>query len=558
MRLIVLFALLIAPPLFAAPPTPRETVLRLVPDNTAVCFVVQNLRDRATIVAASPFAKWASEKLNTKVNGADEIQALTLLLGGFEREIGLTAQQLRDDILGDILVHAYIPAANGDKDQSVFLLHARDAGRLKTLVTKLNEIQKSSTQLKSHRGLDYTQRIKADGTNEYYRQQDNLFVFASSEEALKAVIDREVDKKLDSPVIKALADRGAANAFLACVIQPRPFDTQINAVDTASTDAEKAGKAQVAKLWTSLDQCVIYLNADAELELGVALAYRPDALPGELKTMLSAAPIPSALWQSMPADKLLGIAMQAESTVLLNAVASFLPVAERPKLREKINELFGPIISDEKVPTMLAGVGPDVAIWAAPVKDSWFPSIVSAVRVREVPDADVAGDVVRICEFYLQGVRVEHNKTSKLHIAYKQEKVGNIEIRRLVNDKLFPPGVSPGFAVHDGYLITASTPAAITGFQAPKNKETARSESPVMVVSAKLIHAHLTQHRGDIVTWLAAKQGRTAEAIGPEIDTLMSVLEAFEQIEVVLRGDDHSRTIAIKIKTIKLLKPEPK
>ena len=61
----------------AAEPTPREQVLRLVPPDSALCFVVQNLRDTATTVAVSPFAEWASAMAGVAEDDSSEFKRYT-------------------------------------------------------------------------------------------------------------------------------------------------------------------------------------------------------------------------------------------------------------------------------------------------------------------------------------------------------------------------------------------------------------------------------------------------------------------------------------------------
>ena len=63
----------------AAAAGPRDELLRLVPPDTAVCFVVQGLRDQAKMVGESPFAAWATEAIGAKVAGSAELGAIKQL-----------------------------------------------------------------------------------------------------------------------------------------------------------------------------------------------------------------------------------------------------------------------------------------------------------------------------------------------------------------------------------------------------------------------------------------------------------------------------------------------
>src|SRR5688500_5845980 len=81
----------------------RDELLRLVPPDTAVCFVVQGLRDQAKAVGESPFAAWASEKIGPKVAGSAEFAVIKQFEKLVEDQIGVSLKELRDDILGDVI-----------------------------------------------------------------------------------------------------------------------------------------------------------------------------------------------------------------------------------------------------------------------------------------------------------------------------------------------------------------------------------------------------------------------------------------------------------------------
>ena len=77
MRTSLLAAIVLAFPLVsvrAQQPSPRDELLRLVPDDTAICLVVQGLRERSKAVAESPFAEWAQKKYQPAIGSAPELQ----------------------------------------------------------------------------------------------------------------------------------------------------------------------------------------------------------------------------------------------------------------------------------------------------------------------------------------------------------------------------------------------------------------------------------------------------------------------------------------------------
>jgi hypothetical protein len=543
----------------AAEPKAIDAALRIVPEDAAVCFVIRNLRDRADTVAKSPFAMWATGPVNGALAGVEEFQALKLIEAMFKEKIGLSLAELRDDILGDLFVHAYTPAPPGKDtgERSLVIVLARDAKKLATLIDRLNAYQKESGEilsLKTHQsgGKTFIEREKQGAPSDYYAVQGQLFLFASSAAAMQLALDRHDKAVALSPAVAALADRGADDAFLACVIAPRAFDGMIRAVDPAASDTEKAGKAQMAKLWSALDQCVIALHADEGLELSLRVSYRAEALPAEVKDFLGSPPKKSPLWRLIPEDALFAVALQADATAILEAIGSFLPASDRPQLRKPFDDFVGPMIGKEQAAKLLTLLGPEMGIWAVAEPTAWFPRIVAALRVTDTRDAP--GQIRRVCGFYMQALQFQYNRDHMDRMEFIEESVQGIELKRFVNDALFPPGISPTVAIHDGYLVAGSMPDVVLRFKAPSVASPESGEVPVLAVSFKAIAAHFAKHKPAIATWIAHHKGLKPAEVEREIEALQPVFEALDRFEVVVRGDDHSRTLALKLKLIQSLK----
>src|SRR5260370_34125644 len=160
----VLAVMLLAAPVSAA--TPREELLRLVPEDVGFCLVLEDLRGHGTALANSLFVKQVpTSPLGGKLLSAPETQKLTKLDNFLQRYLDLTATQLRDDILGDALVLAYRPGPpdKPEEEEGFVLLRARDAKLLARLVEQLNALQKESGDLQA-----VEERAYHGGT--YYRR----------------------------------------------------------------------------------------------------------------------------------------------------------------------------------------------------------------------------------------------------------------------------------------------------------------------------------------------------------------------------------------------------
>ena len=89
---------LAAPTAVAAP---RDDVLRVAPPDAALTLVVQNARDRAAAVAASPFAAWFPQSAAGKQFAATvDLKQVRQATAPLFAALGVTPDDVFDDILG--------------------------------------------------------------------------------------------------------------------------------------------------------------------------------------------------------------------------------------------------------------------------------------------------------------------------------------------------------------------------------------------------------------------------------------------------------------------------
>src|SRR5438105_15819052 len=98
--LAVLLLLATALPLRAA--SPRDELLRHVPDDVGFCLIVTDLRATSAALADSPFAEqFRASPVGQALVNSPELKQLALVdkqIGAF---LGVSAEGLRDDLLGD-------------------------------------------------------------------------------------------------------------------------------------------------------------------------------------------------------------------------------------------------------------------------------------------------------------------------------------------------------------------------------------------------------------------------------------------------------------------------
>src|SRR5947209_5346975 len=126
---------------------PRDELLRLVPGDAGFCVVLNDLRGQLAQLQSSPFAaRLAASHLGVAFRAAPEAQKLIALERQLSEAVGVTWLQLRDEILGDAVVFAYVPGLpdHPEREQGLFLLWARQPERLTGLIAKLNEMHLKS------------------------------------------------------------------------------------------------------------------------------------------------------------------------------------------------------------------------------------------------------------------------------------------------------------------------------------------------------------------------------------------------------------------------------
>src|SRR5438445_399058 len=110
--------------------TPREELLRLVPEDVGFCLVIQDLRGHSERCLSSPFVKELRDSpIGQTIRQAPETRKLAEFDRHIQQVLGVSLAQLRDDICGDAVILAYRPGHPGKEEQEegLLLVRARDA-----------------------------------------------------------------------------------------------------------------------------------------------------------------------------------------------------------------------------------------------------------------------------------------------------------------------------------------------------------------------------------------------------------------------------------------------
>ena len=230
------------------------------------------------------------------------------------KDLGVTPEQVWNDILGDAAVFVYRkgPAGQEDKEDGIFLVHARDAKLLARLIDRLNELQTKDGELKSVQPVDakptrYFRRVKAveKEKDDFYALRGHQLIFSSNEETLKTMLARlEQPAKGEPPLAQRLKKLGLNEVPIVCLINPRSFDTDL-------LDSIKKGKVEEQQFlkeftnyWKAAEAVAVSINFSPAVEIGLSLNVRKAELPKSATQFFAEAGKKSALWDRIPEDAL--------------------------------------------------------------------------------------------------------------------------------------------------------------------------------------------------------------------------------------------------------------
>jgi hypothetical protein len=418
---------------------------------------------------------------------------------------------------------------------------------------------------KEHGGVAYHERQKPGNGKEYYCFSSGVFSFSGNEAEIVAFIDRDksVAKLVDkSPeLLERLKKLDIAEAAGVILINPRALDAEVKSKIASAKPDEKRFLSRFADVWAALDSAALYFTLDKNLEFGVSVRFLPGKLPADAKKWLTGTRNITVAERLIPGNALFGISGQVRATELMESILSLAPIEEgKPGVNEWITEVLGPIVGRDKLPLVLDALGPNWAVWAEqPTKEGVLPVFVGAVEISGLGADRLKAEkaMLQAIEFGFNQARVIYNSRHKDQIELKVEKDprSGATITILANEKGFPPGFTPAFAVVRGYLIVATSPEAIKQFEVPvANNELQIGYTTLARFSGTLTRSYLVTHGSHLAKMLADFGVGPEKKLREQLDALASVLELIDSADVIARGDDNGIRIGVRINLTKPLK----
>jgi len=547
---------------------PADELLRLVPDDAGFCLVVRDLRGHSKALLGSPFAqRFRESAVGKSLLAQPEWKKLEAVEQQLQKHFGAGWERLRDDVLGDAVVLAYRPGPPGkpEQEQDLVLVHARDPKLLADLVSRIHEAQKRSGELKglearTHKGQTYWQRTEAKKTN-YAYLHGPLLAVSSQEEVLRRAIERHLEPGGQEPAAARQMRRlGADKALATLWINPRPFEADIAAKAERAKGDEAAVLRNFVRWWKALDAVGLSLNVTDRLELTLTVLARPEQLSPAARRFLAEAGKPSELWQRFPDNALLAAAARIDAAALYELLGDFLTPDSRQSLRNALEQNFGAALGKKDViRTVLPHLGPDVGLCVlAPPQDkasrerqppeAWFPHAVLACKVGPAGRVDEA--TLSAAQFYAQLAVFAHNRHHDDAITIEKERQGDVEVRYLVNDRRFPPGFRPAFALQGGYLTLASSPEALRRFAAlPSRPISSTGEVPLLRMSLKNLRQFLADRHDALAAAVAEQNKLPKEEAAKQLRRLAEALAPLDRLELACRSESGRASLALRVRT---------
>jgi hypothetical protein len=206
---------------------------------------------------------------------------------------------------------------------------------------------------------------------------------------------------------------------------------------------------------------------------------------------------------------------------------------------------------------VLPRLGPDLGFcMVAPTdKKVLIPSMIWALRVQAGPDkAPVDRALFKglntLASLAVFGYNNErHPGKLRLESAMQDQ----VEIKYLTNDKEFPRGVKPAFALKQGYLLLASSPEGVREFRSRKDGVSENAAMPLLRVSLRAWGKFLKERRETVIRHLAASDGISRKKASQQIDGLLWGLELLDRLELTQRtgAGQVTWTLAVRGKKIR-------
>jgi hypothetical protein len=345
------------------------------------------------------------------------------------------------------------------------------------------------------------------------------------------------------------ADRSLATTW----VNPRAFDAALAARLEKSAGDEKAFLTTFTACWKALDAAAITLSLTRDLEFGLRLRGRPEALAPAVCRYFDESAKASDVWSRFPDDALVAFGGRTPAAGFLAFLGSFQTKETFEALQEELNRSLGAALGKDMVKEVLPHVGPDWGgyVSAPPrTEQPWFPVTLFALRVEAGDSGDpVDKALVSVLDSYARVALVGLNKARKKPLILKKDR---LEIRYLSSERGQNIGLQPAFGLCNGYLVIASTPESIHRFaeRGKGAKVPSGSEVPLLRISFGNMRQYLKDRRQPLCTALAEQHKLTPKEVEQQMDKVSDGLGLFDRLELSQRTTPGQVSFTLRLRPV--------
>ncbi len=513
-------------------------LLQRVPDELGLCLVINDLRGQVERWEKTPWLpKLKSNPLVQSFLGGKEVRDILQFEDVLKKHLQIDFADLRNDILGDAVVFAYQPANGpGGVEKGLLLIKARTAEALTALIDKVNELQTNIGELTSledrkYKNHVYRRRVHQQATH-FYFQKGPLLAISNREEVIQAMLDR--GETAPSVRRDQWAKAGLSSAVATLVLDPRVFDAELTAQARTKTGTDAILYQSVLAMWKGLDGIFVSLQGNDAPEVRLTLIARPGSEPAKLWNAPQGPP--SELWRHFPENALVSAAGPIDFAVILKKLREVIPDKEIAGLELVLKKNLAAATGLDLDRDLLPNIGPHFGFAVTLSDGPGLPRALVALAVKSAPaEAPVDQMLYKSALLFANLAVFEYNRKNNDPINVRTVKQGDIEVKYLANDKLFPPGVQPALALKDGYLLLASSPDAVAGFRANNSPAPSGNETPLIRMSMREWSRLIKAHREMLVDHLVKKNNEAPASAAGVVDGLAAGFDLFQSLTVSQR-----------------------
>jgi hypothetical protein len=519
-----------------------ETLLRLVPENMALCLLIEDLRGHAATFLESPFAKrFMISRFGKELLGAPELAKLRDIDAFLQKNLQITLVQLRDDIFGEALVLAYSPGPieKPNQERGLMLLEARNPEQLAKLLERVIAMQKESGEVKDvqERPRGKYRYLVAVGTRSttFYLRSGAILAVTSAEPVLFELIARLDDPAARSAFKGRFPTLDAKDRLFSLWVNPKPYLALLEKQASLVSGPQLAALKNFLQYWKALDCIGIFVTHRQDCEITLAIEGRPNELPAGGSNLLFKPAAPAGdMAGRWPQGAFLTLTKTIDLPGTVAGVSEFMDPSTRQILRSSIEQKAAAVLGQDVVGEALPILGPEWGVcFAAPPSSEpgWFPHLLAAVHLH--PTAAEPSPELLV-------MNALNSVATLVVFAQNQVKPGTVSLRsrihegseiKYVTDKEFPPGLQPAFACRGGYLVLGSSPAAIERF-AVRSSGQASPNRPFLQVLFPPLLAYLRERQETLVAYHAAHEGVSKAEASAGLEHLAAFLELLDRLEV--------------------------